>query len=226
MKSLKFGILMILILSFFIGGCAPPPPPQVEKKSSDYYKQKLDNAKEIKIDEAMMSIGKYYDVYADGEKVATIEGKFITTFGNVFEMKDLNGEFLIKEEEVKRWGPFDVTRLAEVKNEKDEIVGYIGEKYWDKWFSVGWSFHFYNKDKQEIGNSDQLNFTMFKENAFYDTNHNLQYQVEANWGWTDNYTMKVYDKSKIPLYNAILMVCIEDAIHDAKKAEDDKKKNK
>lgn len=214
MNYLKLGTIIIVLVSFFIGGCSSNQ--LSSSKPSEYYKEKINNAQEIIIEEALMSIGKQYNIYVDKEKVATVEGKFITTIGNTFIMKDVNGTFLIKEEEIKRFGPFDVTRLAEIKNEKNEVVGYIGEKYWDKLFSVGWSFHFFDKDKNEIGSSYQLNFAILKENIFYNKkNSKPAYNVKANLSFVDKYTLKVYDKSEIPLYHAILMVCIEDVIQDA-----------
>ena len=213
--------MSVLILCLFVIGCGNPKDQKVTNKD---YKALLDKASTVKIEEAFVSLGKHYDVYVGDEKVAEVTGNFFTTFGDTFIMKDPNGNFLIKETEIKRWG-LEFDRMAEVQDQNNNTLGYIGEKTWTKIFSIGYTFHFFNSDKQMIGTSDQINFSFFKENQFFDNNNKVAYQVQKKMGFTDKYELKVYDKSIIPLYQAILMVCIEDSIKDAEDKKNDKKKN-
>lgn len=176
----------------------------------------LNNAKTIRIQEGVFSIGKHYDIEVDGEVVATVEGKFLNGFGDTFTLKDKDGKFLVKESQIKRWG-FKSTRGAVIKDAKDNTLGYIGEEIFDKLFSIGYVFHFYDKNEKEIGKSDQLNFKLFKEYKYYDMDENTDYLVKENLDLIKNsFTITIKDKKEIPLYNAILMVCIQDAIYDSK----------
>jgi uncharacterized protein YxjI len=216
-KAKVIQVIACFLILFFVAGCAnsPQPTPQVQKPTKDY-KAILNDAKVIRIDEAFVSIGKQYNVYVGDEKVAEVKGDFFKSFGDTFVLRDQNGNFLIKETEIKRWLPADFERMAEVQDENNNTLGYIGEKVWSKLFSIGYTFHFFDKNKNMIGTSDQVNFTMFKENRFYDNNNKAAYYVEKKLGMTDTYIVTINDKSTIPLYQAILMVCIEDAIKDAK----------
>lgn len=215
-------ILIVLILLVNITGCVENIQPVQNKQTDINYKELLDNAKEIKIVEEIISLGKYYYVYADGVKVATISGNILTNFGDVFTMKDLNGNFLIKEKQIKRWG-MRYTRAAIIMDENDNTLGYICEEALTKLFSIGYYFHFLNENKEPIGISDEIDFSFFKRNVFKDNEGNIDYEVNAEFSFVDTYTMKVYDTTDIPLYHAILMVCIEDAIYDAKESSKKKK---
>jgi len=183
----------------------------------------LKNAKEIEISEKVFCIGKDYDLYADGEKVGRLYGKDIKLWVDEFKLELQDGTLFASEKEDKRI--LRLTRCAAVYNRHGELIGYIGEETKTKLFSIGYFFHFYDANKNPLGTSDEVNFSILKKNNFYDTKGNLDYVVKKNFNPVkDVYTLEVKDpKSEIPLEMAIFMVCIEDAIYDAKKAEDSKR---
>lgn len=174
----------------------------------------LKEAEKIVIEEDILSLGKKYNILVDEEHVATVTGKIINAFGDVFILKDINDNVLAQEKQIKRWG-LKLNRCAEISDSEGNITGYIGEETQTKLFSIGYYFHFYDAEKNEIGISDQINFTLLKENNFNDLEGNIDYEVKASFSLFDRYELIVNDSSNIPLYNAIFMVCIEDAIKDA-----------
>ena len=48
---------------------------------------------------------------------------------------------------------------------------------------------------------------------------NIDYKISANFTINDTYDLEVIDSNDIPVYTAIFMVCIEDAIRDSEKED-------
>jgi hypothetical protein len=216
--------ICLVLFAFVLSGCSAHSSSQ--KTQSKDYKKILNNAKTIRIEEDPISVWKHYDILVDDTKVAEVTGKFITAFGDEFEMKDMNGNVLTKEKQMKRYG-LKFNRMAVFYDEKGNITGYIGEQTMTKLFSIGYYFHFLNKDKKQIGISDQVNFSAFKQNNFIDNDNHVDYFVKENFSlFHDTYDVTIHDKENIPLYQAILMTCIEDAIKDAQEKKDKEKKKK
>lgn len=233
MKNKLISIILSTFLIVFVAGCSPATnTPKVntqqltsvkqeDKKPAEYYKEKIENATYIKIEERTFSFGKKFEVFIDKEKVATIKGKSVKFMsGDVLTMTDGSGNFIVKEEECKRWFGFE-DRAAEIKDQSNNIIGYIGEDKISDLFNVGWKFHFYDINKNEIGYSEQVNLlSAFKSNKVYNKNKELLYEVESDFTLKGNdYTLivhKVGDKN-VNVYNELLMICIEDAIHEASK---------
>lgn len=219
MKKFYKLIIVIVIISFFGTGCGKSLPSATNTKklpTTTNYLTALNNAKEIEIKESLISFGKKYTLYVDGKAVGTVNGKLINAFGDVFTLKDKSGNVLASEKQVKRWHiKFD--RNAVVMDSNDNVTGYIGEEALTKIFSIGYFFHFFDKNRKEIGTSDQVNFSLFKKNIFRNSDGNTAYKVNKELTlFTDSYDLHILDKTKIPLYQAIFMVCIEDAIKDSK----------
>lgn len=219
---------LLIIITFIITGCGKSLPASKSKSlenSKSKYAEILRSAKKIEIKESFISLGKKYKLYVDGKEVGVVTGKLINAFGDVFTLKDESGNVLAKEEQIKRWHlKFD--RSAVVYGGDDNVTGYIGEEALTKIFSIGYFFHFFDKNKKEIGTSDQVNFSLFKKNIFKDSEDNTAYKVNKKFTLlTDSYELNILDSSKIPLYQAIFMVCIEDAIKDSKEKAKKKKKH-
>jgi uncharacterized protein YxjI len=216
---------VIILVAFIVTGCGKSLPSATDSKvsaSSLNYVQALSNAKQIEIKESLISLGKKYTLYVNGKEVGQVTGKLINLFGDVFTLKDKSGNVLAKENQIKRWHiKFD--RSAEVMDANGNTTGYIGEEPLTKIFSIGYFFHFFDKNKKEIGTSDQVNFSLFKKNIFKNADGSIAYKVNKRFTLLrDTYDLNVIDSAKIPLYQAIFMVCIEDAIKDSK----EKKKKK
>jgi uncharacterized protein YxjI len=225
-KNFYKKVTVIILIVVFITGCGKSPSvtrtsDNLSKVNSKYV-ETLSSAKQIEIKENFISLGKKYTLYVNGKAVGTVTGKLINLFGDVFTLKDKSGTVLAKENQIKRWHiKFD--RSAEVLDAKDNTTGYIGEEALTKIFSIGYFFHFFDKNKKEIGTSDQVNFSLFKKNIFKNSDGSTAYKVSKKFTLlSDAYELNIIDSSKIPLYQAIFMVCIEDAIKDSKAK---KKKN-
>jgi uncharacterized protein YxjI len=223
MKNRVFKITTILVIMVLVLSACGTKRTDISTKSVKEYAQVLSSAKEIEIKESLISFGKKYKLYVDGKYMAEVTGKMITVFGDEFKLVDSSGKVLAKEKQIKRWHiKFD--RSAAVMDPGDNITGYIGEETLTKIFSIGYFFHFFDKNKKEIGTSDQVNISLFKKNVFSNADGTTAYKVSKELTFlTDSYKLKVIDSTKIPLYQAIFMVCIEDAIKDSKEKAKAKK---
>jgi uncharacterized protein YxjI len=226
MKNRIFKITTLLVIMTLILSACGARKTESSSKNLKAYAQVLSSAKEIEIKESLISLGKKYKLYVDGKYVAEVTGKMITVFGDEFKLIDGSGNVLAKEKQIKRWHlKFD--RSAAILNPRDNITGYIGEETLTKIFSIGYFFHFFDKDKKEIGTSDQVNISLLKKNVFTNADGTSAYKVSKELTFlTDSYKLKVIDSTKIPLYQAIFMVCIEDAIKDSKEKTKSKSKLK
>lgn len=217
MKKFRNSIIVMIVVMLMLVGCG-------QQKSNVNYQALLDNASKVTIKEAMISLGKEYDVYVNGQQVAEVHGKIFKGFGDTFTLTDENGNILDKEKQVKRWG-ISLNRSAVIEDAKGNVVGYIGEQTLDKFLSFGYVFHFYDKNRKEIGKSNEVVFSLLKQYKYSDNDGQLAYQVNANLNlFKSSYTLTVKDKSQISLNDAILMVCIQDAIYQADKENKSTKK--
>lgn len=215
-----FSLIAVLFIVLSLAGCVPcedescEPEPEVLLTDEEVF-ELLEDAAEFEIEEAIVSIGKHYTIYADGKKIGTVTGKVITAFGDTFTFETVNGTLISYEDQVKRWG-VKLNRAAIVYDAEDNIIGYIGEETETKLFSIGYWFHFYDAEKNEIGTSDEVNISVLKKNNFYNNDGELIYKVEKQFTLlADKYLLTVEDSSEVSATMAIFMVCIEDAIHDA-----------
>lgn len=221
---MKTKLTVYMIIFFLLSGFIISPAKTTNAlkaassvNSSTDYKQILDDADKIVIRAKVITLNKQYIVYVKGKEVARVKGRFITALGDKFVLTDSAGNFLIQERQIKRWG-VKFTRMAEISDEEGNVLGYIGEKVSTNIFSIGHTFHFFDKDKNEIGLSDTVDLSLTKENKFYNPDNKVGYKVKkALISIGNEYTLTVLDKSSIPLYDAILMVCIEDSITSAEK---------
>lgn len=179
----------------------------------------LADAKTITVSEDLISINKSYSVEVDGEKVGSISGKFIKTTGDKFVLKDNAGNILSSEKQIKRWN-VKLNRLAEVYDYNDNVVGYIGEEVIKDFFNVGYTFHFYDKDKNEIGVSKQKNFTLLDTFNVYNNNDSLCFEIKADFSlMNDKYTITVHDNSTIPSEQVVFLTAILHSIMDENKKQ-------
>lgn len=220
-KIIAGSILTLGMFGLFGSGCGKKDELPLDLD----YEAVIRNAKEIKISERIFNLGKDYDLYVDDIKVGRVYGKDVKLWADEFKLETEDGKLLASEKEHKRI--LRLTRCAAVYDKNGEIMGYIGEEKKTKLFSVGYFFHFYDAGENQIGTSDEVNISLLKQNKFYDNKGNLDYFVKKKFNPAkDVYMLEVKDpQSEIPLEMAIFMVCIEDAIYDAKKKEESRKNN-
>lgn len=172
----------------------------------------LNNAKEIQVKEQIFSIGVGYDVYADGKLVGSIKGKIISDYGDKFRLIDNNGNVVKEEKQIKRWG-VRIDRMAEVYTPDGQISGYIGEEVLKDFFSLGYRFHIYDKNKEEIGYTKEKLTFVGREFDIYDMQDNKDYDIDEDiFNFTSTYTIKLNDTSDIPVEDVVFYIAIQDCI--------------
>lgn len=226
---------LLFLTLVFLAGCPAPraqnpsPSPSTAKVLAPTtpqvanidYVARLNSATTIDIKEYTFSMGKDYDILADGVKVATVSGKDLRLFeGDVFVLKDLNGKVLAYEEEQVEF--FQLDRAAVVYDANDNVSGYLGEDRISNLFSLSYIFYFYDANKNEIGKSDKFTNSCLGTHKIYNASGTEAYDVNKHLTLGgDHYTITVTDpKTPINRYKAILLVCIEDAIGDAAAEKD------
>lgn len=221
-------IIVVVIMLLLVGmifrvvrGCAGlfAGGEELRTTGSSPNEEKLRAASQITIIEKVASMSKHYDLYVDGKKVGEVTGKLVTSFGDVFTLKTVDGKRLAYEEECKRW--LKLNRAAICHSGNGAISGYIGEESSD-FFSWSYVFHFYDENKTEVGTSKKLGKSTWNKHKLYDNRGNEDYDIDKKFrvagliSDADKYVLTVLDReSEIPLEYAIFIVCIEDAIADA-----------
>ena len=176
----------------------------------------LNNSKEIIISKNVLSVNKSYDILVDNKSFGEVNGEFIKITGDKLHFKDNMGNVIASEKQIKRWG-IKINRLAEVYNYKDEVIGYIGEEKINDMFKLGYIFHFYDKDKNEIGSSKQQVFSLLDTFKIYDNNNNLCYEIDAEFSLIDKYIIKVHNNSTISAEQAVFLTIILNSISKSSK---------
>lgn len=193
---------------------------KIEAGEAPSFYDRIDNADSIRVSEKVLSFGKHYDIYIDGERVAEITGKAVKLWGDEFTFKDLAGNVLAAEKENKRI--FRWNREAIINGGYGEVEGYLGEERFNDLFNWGYVMHFYDSQKNEIGKSQKIGRSAINFHALYDNNGNKDYEVDKRFNLIrDVYDINVLDKnSSIPITHALLLVCVEDAIKDSQEAKE------
>ncbi len=237
MRQLQLTVYTIAFAAAALGGCQDPrsaspqgkqahkvqeqPRTAKQKSAAIDYEKALRSASEITVDERSMSVGKHYNILADGKKVATVTGKSTHALtgsfvGDVFTLKSLDGRVLASEKEEKRYLRYD--RAATVYDGQGKVTGYIAEEQFEDLFSFGYIFHFYDANDREVGKSQKIGKSSLNHHSIMDRKGKTDYSVDKKFVVTpgDTYELQVKDReSEVPLEHAILLVCIEDAIGDA-----------
>ena len=235
MKRLMFKkIGWLLGFVFILVGCSPSieaipsqtqsttVAPVVQTSSATNYGELLANAQSIRVSKAFISFNPKYKITIDGRSFGTVQGKYINVTGDVFKLIDENGTLWGQEKQIKRWG-IKWNRLAEVMNANGQTVGFIGEQVVRDFFKYGYSFHFYDANKNEIGHSDEVFFSLTKEYHIKDNQNRLLYTIKGNFfSLTNTYDIEVIDSSVVPVEQAIFLTCILDAIATSEKEESEK----
>ena len=181
---------------------------------------KLANANTIKITTDVVSMNSGHTVYIDDEKFGTIKGKYVNVTGDKFTFKSKNGTVLASEKQIKRWN-VKLNGMAEVYDFEGNVVGYIGEEKIKDMFKYGYVFHFYDKDKNEIGYTNKQFISLMDTYKIYNMSDELCYKVKENFNLIqDSYDIEVINSNDVPAEQAVFFTAIVNAIRNA----DSKKK--
>lgn len=179
----------------------------------------LSQAETIKIKRSWFSFNKDYKIYVDGEKIGKVEGLYFNLFGERLVLSDLDGQVYASEQQVKRWN-IRLNRLAQVYNASNETVGFIGEKVIEDFFHLGYTFHFYDANRQEIAVSKEKVLQIFPEYVIEDSHGKKLYKIKKKFTlFTSTYEITNYDTSVLPVERSVLLTCILDAIKTSESEE-------
>lgn len=187
---------------------------------------KLTNAKTIKVTTDIVSLNSGHTVYINDEEFGTINGKYINVTGDKFILKSKDGTVLASEKQIKRWN-VKLNRLAEVYDFEGNVVGYIGEEKIKDMFKYGYVFHFYDKDKNEIGYTNKQFISLMDTYNIYNMSDELCYKVKENFNLIqDSYDIEVINSNDIPAEQAVFFTAIVNAIRNADTNKKNNKNNK
>lgn len=181
--------------------------------------EKLEEASIITIKERLFSINESYNIYVDNEKIAQINGKYISFTGDVFKMTDMNGTEIASEKQIKRWN-IKLNRLAEVFDSEGNTTGYIGEKVIKDLLKFGTTFHFFDNQKNEIAEFREDVFNLLAKFNVKDNQGKKLYTVKQKLSFTSKYEISVLDSNpNVSITDVIFATCIMNEIRQAKKEE-------
>lgn len=185
----------------------------------------ITNADKIKVKEDIFNLNRVYEISVDDEVIGKISGEYINITGDIFTLTDKNDKEIASEKQIKRWG-VKLNRLAEVYDANGDISGYIGEEFFEDFFSYIRLMHFYDKDKNEIGTCKQKFFSILDEYVVYDMEGNEDYIIKEKFYTIEpEYEIEVKDKeSIIKETDVIFITSILDSIKQTEKAAESAKK--
>lgn len=184
----------------------------------------LDNSSEIRLERKIFSLKKHYYILCDGVLVGEVTGKVLPVFGDILELKDINGNLIKKEYQVKRMGPtngkaFNLSfdRLAEIKDKDDNVTSYIGEEKIKDLLKLNHNQYFYNSEYGKIGTGKTDFFILCKDYKVYDNDKNIDYVIDGNiFSLASKYTIYKKDSSNIDEEDIIFYTIIENSIINSK----------
>lgn len=190
----------------------------VKVDPSKDYGWMLRNASRVTVEEDFFTWGKTYDIFVnkDKEKVGQVKGEVLPLWGDTYVLRDLAGNILAKEKEKKRVIAID--RSADFFDGEGNLIGNVSEETWEDLLSFKRIFHFYDPSGVEIGQSEKSSISFgYADLNILDKKGQTDYTIEREFTLLDDeYTITVHDpNSRIPIEQAVLITCIEDAIADA-----------
>lgn len=185
-----------------------------EKETIEESLQRLNTAKEISLEENILTYNNSYDVKINDKKFGSINGEYIHFTGDTFTFTNNNDLEIASEKQIKRWG-IKLNRLAEIYDANGEVSGYIGEEKINDLFKIGYKFHFYDKDKNELGYIKKQYFSILDHFDIYNMENEIVYTIDKDLTmFADRYTIKVIDNKDISADKAIFATAIMHAIEE------------
>lgn len=175
-----------IALTLPLAGCTSDTSsiePTADATASEAAIGRLEDAKIIKLDKAVFSLNDEWSVEADGEDVATIEGKTLYLIGDVYVMRDMDGNLLGYEAEQAR----AFTHGADLYDSEKRSAGEIETE------PLSWGYHFHVKDADgtEVGDAKQrlMSWTLSMDLTGQDED-DVEWKMEkAAFSWGDSITL-------------------------------------
>lgn len=191
------------------------------------FEEILSISKEITMEKKILSLRKHYYIMSDGVLIGEVTGKLFPLFGDVLELKDIHGNIIKKESQIKRLGLTQVKlfnismdRLAQIEDETQTVTGYIGEEKLKDWWKIKHIQYFYNSDFQKEGTGKPDSFFLNKDFKVFDNEGELDYIIDGNFfSPTSKFTLDIIDNSDIEIEDVIFYTIIENSIINSKLSE-------
>lgn len=191
------------------------------------FEEILSSSKEIAMEKKILSIRKHYYIMSDGVLIGEVKGKLFPFFGDVLELKDIHGNIIKKESQIKRLGltqvklfNVSIDRLAQIEDSTQTITGYIGEEKLKDWWKIKRIQYFYNSDFEKEGTGKPDSFFLNKDFKIFDNDGEVDYVIEGNFfSPTSKFTLDIIDNSDIAIEDVIFYTIIENSIINSKLSE-------
>ena len=117
-------ILVAMVATFFLSACFGADVSKAEQLTAEQAVAQMGRAEELELRKAGLSWGDRWDVYADGELVATIDGEAIY-MTDTYTMRSTAGDIICSEEEQLSL----VTAKARKFDADGEVAGWFDQEF-------------------------------------------------------------------------------------------------
>lgn len=189
---------------------------------------------EITIEKKIFSFRKHYYILSDGVLIGEVTGKLFPIFGDTLNLKDVNGNIIKKESQIKRLGltqvklfNFSINRLAQVEDGDGNITGYIGEQKLTDFWRLKRVEYFYDINYEKLGKGIPDSIILCRDYKIFDTDNNIDYIIDGSiFSPTHKYKITINDTSDIDVEDTIFYTIIENSIRTDKLKESSSSSNK
>ncbi|WP_195987404.1 hypothetical protein [Clostridium sp. D53t1_180928_C8] len=194
----------------------------------------MDISNKITIEKKIFSFRKHYYILSDGVLVGEVTGKLFPIFGDTLKLKDINGNLIKKENQIKRMGltqvklfNLSINRLAQVEDSNGNITGYIGEQKLTDFWRLKRVEHFYNSSYKKLGRGIPDSIILCRDYKIFDNDDNVDYIIDGSiFSPTHKYKITINDTSDVDVEDAIFYTIIENSIRSDKLKESNSNSNK
>lgn len=200
-------LLFIISTVFILAGCSTTHNTSKTSTDIENITQRLNSATSYNVSKSLISINNQYTIETNNGLSLDMSGRYINMTGDVFTLKAKN-KLIGQEKQIKRWG-LKLNRLAELRDESNNIIGYIGEDVLKNIFSIGYRFYFYDENKNEIGHTKQEWMSLTQDHVIYNNDGSIAYTIKGKFvSLSGGMNIKVKDNSKIRPEYALYYACI------------------
>lgn len=213
----KITYILIALSLFILAGCASQEPTKTHDIKTIQSKMKA--AKYFDVEKSIISLNNENSIKSDNGLKLTMTGKYINVVGDTFTLK-ADGTTIGSETQIKRWG-VKLNRLAELRDENNTVIGYIGERRLENLFNIGYRFYMYDAQKNEIGHTAQKWLSISDNHTIYNNNDTKAYTIKSKVPSIGSQLhIAVVDNSKIRPEYAIYFGSIVNEITSQKRSRD------
>lgn len=230
-------LILVCILGFYIAQrirVFGTTSTELINPQTQSFDEMIDNSTEITIEKKIFSFKKHYYILSDGVLIGEVTGKLFPIFGDTLKLKDIHGNLIKKESQIKRLGltqvklfNISINRLAQIEDSEGNTTGYIGEQKLKDFWRLKRIQYFYDKDHNNLGKAIPDAILFCRDYKIFDNNDNVDYIIDGNiFSPTHKYTITIKDSSDIAVEDAIFYTIIENSIANSKLKESNSKSSK